>query len=543
MIAEATTRQQERRRDAARQKTVEEIWEEVARRRRAPMGSPQTPSAPLSVPDPVPAPPPPPPAARVLVVPSARVENAALVRKPWPTFADVLRKYGPEYRRRYGAQLTEQQDKVLREMLACYTPLLGMHEWTCGDCGTVVLLPNGCNNRHCCTCGGAKRRRWAETTREQIVPLEYCHVVLTVPQPITQLAMLNKRVMYSLVLRVGAEAIKRCGWKLFGIELALLSLLHTWGQLVNDHVHNHSLLPMGGLRVVGDTFQWVDLSEKQIKQLLKQVEREFPKLFCKALRKAYNNGELRFDGDPELAHLESPAEFEKWLEPLENISWVIRPGQRWDRRKAGDDLEARNKVIEYLANYANRVALSDARILQINGDWVLFKYKDYRDNNQQKTIWIEGVDLIHRFLNHLLPPKMHHIRRYGWMARRADNKKLEWLRQYHGVASAEAEEPKAETETDEAALPQEEEEPTQACRFCDGTMHMTGSWRRPRVDEVMRMPLSRFRRAQAGARIKLGDKLPEIQAQRRGNESSPAPRDYAAEIARQLNALPTSGYL
>jgi hypothetical protein len=99
---------------------------------------------------------------RRFVVPNMIDREAPVVRKPWPTFADVLRTYDPEYRRRYGAELTEQQDKVLREMLACYTPVLGTHKWTCGDCGTVLELPNGCNNRHCCTCGAAKRRRWAD---------------------------------------------------------------------------------------------------------------------------------------------------------------------------------------------------------------------------------------------------------------------------------------------------------------------------------------------------------------------------------------------
>jgi hypothetical protein len=210
------------------------------------------------------------------------------VSKPGPTFADVLRTFDADYRRRHGAELTEQQDKVLREMLACYTPLLGTHEWTCGDCGTVVELPNGCNNRHCCTCGSTKRWRWAEGICSQILPIEYAHVILTLPKQITQLAMINQSELYSLVLREGAYTVLEGGKRLFDIELGLLTLLHTWGQLLLAHVHSHCLLPLGGLRQ--NTLEWMNLSQNQLDQLLEYVRREFPKRFCKALRKAFQKG-------------------------------------------------------------------------------------------------------------------------------------------------------------------------------------------------------------------------------------------------------------
>ncbi len=551
MIAEASSAQEqrrlhERRRVAARQKTVEAMWDDVVKRQREalislPPASRGPASAAVASPDLLPAPGPRAvvDSPRVFVVRNVIDGEAPVVRKPGPTFADVLRTFDPAYRRRYGAELTVQQDKVLREMLACYTPVLGTHEWSCGDCGTQVTLPNGCNNRHCCTCGGAKRRRWAETTCSQILPVEYCHLIFTVPKQITRLAMINPRKLYSMVLSEGAYAVFACGRKLFDIELALLSLLHSWGQLMLAHLHNHSLMPLGGLRA--GALEWIDLSEEQLKELLEHVKREFPRRFCKALRKAYDQGELQFDGDAALAHLRSPAAFERWLKPLENRSWIIRCGDSWDRRKAGHGPKATMKVVEYLANYIGRIALSDSRILDIDGDHVLFKYKDYRDGNQQKTTWIEGVELIRRFLKHLLPPRMHHIRRYGWMARRANNEKLDYLRQYHGMADTEPEE--KEEEGDEADVALEEPERTQTCRFCTGSMHLTGRTVRPRVWEVMEMPLSRFRHAQAGAIVTLGDKLPRILAARSGDESLPPIRERAAEIMRQLSALPTSGYL
>ena len=272
------------------------------------------------------------------------------------------------------------------------------------------------------------------------------------------------------------------------------------------------------------------------------MKREFPKRFCQALRKAFYKGELQFGGDAELAHLQSPAEFERWLRPWENISWIVRCGDSWDRTKMDHGPEATLKVIEYLANYVGRVALSDSRILDIDGDRVLFKYKDYRDNNQQKAEWIEGVKLIHRFLQHLLPPRFRHIRHYGWMGPRVKPEKRDFIRQYHGLEALEsAESGEQNEEPDEAA--REEEERTQTCRFCAGDMHLTGRTDRPRVSELLEMPLSRFRQAQAGFTVTLGDRLPQIEAERSGDESAPAIGERAKQIRKQLSALMNSSYL
>ena len=434
--------------------------------------------------------------------------------------------------------MTAQQDKVLREMLACYTPLLGTHEWTCGDCGTVVVLPNGCNNRHCCTCGSTKRWRWAEGICSQILPIEYAHVILTLPKQITQLAMINQSELYSLVLREGAYTVLEGGKRLFDIELGLLTLLHTWGQLLLAHVHSHCLLPLGGLRQ--NTLEWMNLSQKQLDQLLEYVRREFPKRFCKALRKAFKKEELQFDGDTELEHLASPAEFERWIEPLENMSWVVRCGESWDRTKMDHGPEATTKIVQYLANYVGRVALSDSRIVAIDGDRVLFKYKDYRDGNQQKAEWIEGVELVHRFLQHLLPYRFRHIRRYGWMGPRIKPEKRDVLQQVHGPDDLES----GEQVEDQQETPLDDDEPrTQTCRFCSGDMYPTRGTTRPRVFEIMEMPLSRFRQAQAAFKVTLGARLLQIEAQRGGDPSAPVITERYRQIRSQLVSMISSSYL
>ena len=160
---------------------------------------------------------------------------------------------------------------------------------------------------------------------------------------------------------------------------------------------------------------------------------EFPKRFCQALRKAYYRGELQFGGDAKLTHLQSSAEFEQWLEPLENMSWVVHA--------ATTGIVARPTSVETprKRSFGTSPTTWAALHSRTAGSWtstddrVLFRYKDYRDDNQQKDQWIEGVELIHRFLQHLLPPRFRHIRYYGWMGPRVKPEKRDFIRSYHGL--------------------------------------------------------------------------------------------------------------
>ena len=190
---------------------------------------------------------------------------------------------------------------------------------------------------------------------------------------------------------------------------------------------------MGGLRE--NALEWVDLSHQHLKQLLAYVRRELPPRFCQALRKVYDQDRAAVRRRPGAGASAVTRRFERWLDPWENRSWIVRCGDSWDRRKADFGPDATMKVVGYLADYVGRIALSDSRILDIQGDHVLFQYKDYRDHNQLKAEWIEGVELIHRFLQHLLPPHFRHIRCYGWMAPRVKPEKRAFIRQYHGLTT------------------------------------------------------------------------------------------------------------
>ena len=129
------------------------------------------------------------------------------------------------------------------------------------DAGQAELF-NSCKNRHCPKCQTAYRKEWAARLQAQLLPIEYYHVIFTVPRPVTLFAMVNPKVLYPLILRAGAEAVLKLGrtWEGLRAWMALIALLHTWGQIINNHLHSHTMIPAGGLSFDGK--RWVGLPEK-----------------------------------------------------------------------------------------------------------------------------------------------------------------------------------------------------------------------------------------------------------------------------------------
>ena len=196
--------------------------------------------------------------------------------------------------------------------------------------------------------------------------------------------------------------------------------------------------------------------------------------------------------------IESEANFQQWLAPLREINWVVRQRSVWDRRGSGD-VEAAAKTVDYLSRYANRVAISNGRLVAIEGEEVLFRYKDYKDGDQWKTARMPGVEFIGRFLQHVLPKGLRHIRRFGFMGPRVHTKMLNQIRELIGIATRKEVEPPlsemddsrahADEEQDSQDEAQEADQPApRRCRQCGGQFVLLAKRPRPTVAELMQMP-------------------------------------------------------
>jgi hypothetical protein len=233
--------------------------------------------------------------------------------------------------------------------------------------------------------------------------------------------------------------------------------------------------------------------------------------------------------------LPTAANFDRWLDSINTERWVIRCPQVWDRRGANQDSDAMAKTVTYLANYANRVAVTGDRIVGIEGDNVLLRYKDYRDGNQWKTTSIDGVEFIGRFLRHLLPQGMHHIRRYGWMNGHTKKEKVDWLHEHFRKNDSPIQDSQPDESESKEQPPRDCEEPTRSCRYCEnGTLRLTGTTRRPKVSEILRMPLSWFVGLKAGAIVTLSEKAKQLVE---------LAKKEKPEIHQEQRSQPISGYL
>lgn len=335
--------------------------------------------------------------------------------RPRLEVADVFRRYGPAYREAH--RLTGGQQRVMRAIERCRTAALGGHLERCDTCGHERPAYNSCADRHCPKCQALARAQWLEARRAELLDTAYFHVVFTVPDAIAAIALQNKARVYAILFRATAETLRTIGAdpQHLGAELGFLAVLHTWGQTLLHHPHVHCVVPGGGLAPDGQ--RWIPCRPGFFLPV-RVLSRLFRRLFLAQLQAAFARGRLHFAGP--LAALQDPAAFAQYLAPLRQIEWVVY---------AKPPFGGPAQVLEYLGRYTHRVAISNHRLLAIEEGQVRFRWKDYRHHDRQKTMTLEAVEFIRRFLLHVLPTGFHRIRHYGFLGARVRREKLARCRQ------------------------------------------------------------------------------------------------------------------
>ena len=373
--------------------------------------------------------------------------------------------------------------RVLRELAACRTAALGGHVNRCRHCGHEKQAYNSCRNRLCGKCRGKDRVEWYQQQARQMLPVEYLHAVFTVPDEIARLTRQNPELLYNALFHSASRALLEAGRELLDVELGLIAVLHSWGQLLNHHPHIHFLLPAGGISPDGG---WVSLPSGET--LPKEALREpFQKTFLKRVKRLYRAGRLVLDG--ELAQLKDPEAFSKWHKALEERKWVVYsdPATAYGDPRDPDHGE---QIVRYMARYASGMVMSNYRLISIDDGQVKFFYKDYRDGERRKVMTLPAEEFIDRFLTHILPHGMRHKRYYGFMAPRHRRKRLEAIRQMLGAEESQAgggcrRRPAGDPSADPAA----DEEKGYPCPVCgQGRMVRGATMPRPRVWQILTMP-------------------------------------------------------
>jgi hypothetical protein len=346
------------------------------------------------------------------------------VDRPTLEVADVFRRYGDDYRRLAGVSSSTAQQRVMTAIERCRSAALGGHVEQCGACGHQRIAYNSCANRHCPKCQSLARAAWIEQRTADILEVPYFHVVFTIPAEVAAIVLQNKAPVYGILFRATAETLRTIAAdpRHLGAEIGFFAVLHSWGQTLMHHPHLHCVVPGGGLSPDGT--RWMACRPGFFLPV-RVLSRLFRRLFLQYLDAAYDAGTLRLVGELEgLRH--RPA----WLRAIAAMrqrEWVVY---------AKRPFAAPQQVLDYVGRYTHRVALSNDRLVDIDGGQVRFTYKDYRAHPLQrpKTMTLAAAEFIRRFLLHVLPAGFHRIRYFGFLAARHRRTKLACCRQLLGAS-------------------------------------------------------------------------------------------------------------
>jgi hypothetical protein len=302
-----------------------------------------------------------------------------------PTVADVVRRHGPAYLERFDAAVPREHKKVLEAMTACQTGQLGSVIYQCTACRTTHAMGRSCGNRHCPTCQQDKAKASLENQTDLVLPRPYFLLTFTLPAGLRSLVRRHQRVLYAIMFEASSDAIKRLAAdpKYLGTRrCGFFGVLHTWGRTLEYQPHLHYVVPGGGI------------SEDGSRWLASRADRFVPVRalsipFRAKFRAALDRAGLLAEVDPVV-----------WRQ-----DWVVHSQAVGDGRGS----------LKYLAPCVFRVALTDRRVVACANGKVAFSYRQ-SGSNRLRTMTVDAFELIHRFLQHVLPRRFPKVQHYGFLS-------------------------------------------------------------------------------------------------------------------------------
>ena len=312
----------------------------------------------------------------------------------------------------YTAQ-TAYTQSVLEQLKICRTKALGYHLYKCDDdtCGKLKYQYHSCRNRHCPQCGALQKKQWVEERQRELLPVPYYHVVFTMPHQLNSITLGNRTVMYNLLFKAASATLLQFAKdeQYLGAQPGILAVLHSWGQQLSFHPHIHCVVSGGGMvkkqqKDSSEKIYWKALKRKDNHFLfpVKAMSKVYRAVFIKEMMRLIEKGELTLT---DLQHNSMQALLQQlWQQP-----WVV-----YAKKPFGGP----QQVVQYLAAYTHKVAVSNRRIIDDTNGQVQLQYKDYRSGGQQKIMTLPAQEFIRRFEQHILPKGFTKIRTYGYLANR-----------------------------------------------------------------------------------------------------------------------------
>jgi hypothetical protein len=330
--------------------------------------------------------------------------------------AEILRHFGPGYVQTRSVSPFEQ--RLIDDLITCRTARLGGHLEHCSQCGFERHAYNSCRNRHCPKCQTVTKMRWIEARGAELLPTPYFHTVFTLPHELNPLVLANKRLLLGLLFQSASETLLAFGKRRLGGQLGAIMILHTWDQRLQPHFHVHALVAGGALAHQGQI--WNPTKAAYLFPV-KALSTVFRAKFRDGFKALYAEQALRLT--EATLDLEAPRAFKRFVKRLCQKKWVVY---------AKPPFGGPEQTLSYLGRYTHRVAISNHRLLDLQGDQIRFTFRNRKHGDRSEIAQLHAHTFIERFLMHVLPSGFVRIRHYGLLANRCKAYTLPLCRQALG---------------------------------------------------------------------------------------------------------------
>lgn len=330
--------------------------------------------------------------------------------EPHIEIADIFRSHAYKL-----SALSKEQRKAVNNIIKCRTSALGGHVLKCDNqnCSHMEISYNSCRDRHCPKCQTLLKERWILDRQKELLPVQYFHIVFTIPKMLAPIILENKTIGYNLLFQAISSTLKEVALNPRNLDahIGFIAVLHSWDQTLLFHPHIHCILPGGGIAKDGET--WINAAKDYFLPV-KVLSLVFKGKFLSTLESLHKKQKLSFHGK-NVSPLKSPDNFKQLLVNSASHDWVVY---------SKPPLAGPKAVIKYLGRYTHRIAISNYRIKKFIDGKVTFSYRNRKHGNALKTMTLDVVPFMRRFLLHILPKGFVKIRYLGILCNAHKSAKL-----------------------------------------------------------------------------------------------------------------------
>ena len=298
---------------------------------------------------------------------------------------DIFKRYGSAYLGEFSGKILPSHTRAIHDITTCRTGEFGGHIDSCQECGYSHLFFHSCYNRSCPKCHSSHTQKWLKKRKTSLLPVPYFHVVFTLPADLRRIVRSNQAQSFNCLFNAATYSLSKllADSRFAGGIPGMLGVLHTWSRTMEYHPHVHFLVP-GGV-ISKDGSRWIPIKRKKYMVPISMLSNIFRARFIKLARKALPNT--------------------TFPQSIWKKQWIVYPKPF---EKGGQ------KVLEYLARYVHRIAITNNRIIADKNGRITFKYQN-SNTGKWKTMTLPAFEFMRRFLQHVLPKGFHKVRYYGFL--------------------------------------------------------------------------------------------------------------------------------